>query len=113
MEGSGLSLSGGGELSRSPVEGSGLRWRGAIADGGERSQVEGSDRRWRGVVSGGGERSHVVRSDRWWRGAVSRAARQPEAQPVVLPNSKCSARTLSHSELPVQFILVQFFFLGL
>ena len=66
MEGSGLSLSGGGELSRSPVKESGLRWREAIAGGRERSQVgwewsqvEGSGLRWRGAVSAGGERSQV------------------------------------------------------
>ena len=68
------------------MEGSGLRWRGAVAGGEERSQV-GSDRRWRGAIPGGVERSLVVgsglrwrgaeerslveASDRWWRGAVS------------------------------------------
>ena len=56
------------------MEGSGLRWRGAITGGGERSPVElsdqeGSDRVWRGAVSVGGvERSLVeVR----WRGAIT------------------------------------------
>ena len=42
------------------MEGSGLRWRGAIADGGERSQVEGSGLRWRGEIADGGERSQVA-----------------------------------------------------
>ena len=41
------------------MEGSGLRWRGSIASGGERS------------VSRGGERSLVEGSDRLWRRAVS------------------------------------------
>ena len=41
------------------MERSGLRWREAIASGGERSQVKGSDGRWRKAVSGGGEQSLV------------------------------------------------------
>ena len=55
------------------MEGSGLRWRGAIA-GGERSLVEGSGLRWR-VVEGSGLRWRGAiageGSDRWWREAVS------------------------------------------
>ena len=46
------------------MEGSGLRWRGAVSGGWERSLVERSDR-------GGGERSQVEGSDRWLRRAVS------------------------------------------
>ena len=82
------------------MEGTDRRWRGAIADGGERSQVEGSDHwcqsgggersqaegsglRSRGAIAGGGERrgaiaggaeserSQVEGSDRRWRGAIA------------------------------------------
>ena len=55
----------------SQVEASGLRWRGAIAGGGERSQVEASGLRLRGAVAGGGERSQVEGRGLRWRGAVS------------------------------------------
>ena len=52
-------VSGHGGVERSLVEGSGLRWRGAIVGGGERLQMEGIDRRVRSGlrrrVSGGGE----------------------------------------------------------
>ena len=54
MERSGVS---GGE--ESLVEGSGLRFKGAVSGEGERSQVEGGGLRWRGEVSGGGEWSQV------------------------------------------------------
>ena len=63
-------------MERSVVEGSGLRWREAVADEGEQSQVQKSDLRWRGAVSGGGERSlvegavSVEGSYRWWMRVV-------------------------------------------
>ena len=59
MEGSDLY-----RVERSLVEGSGLRWRGAVSSGGEWSQAEGSDRWWSGVIAGGGERSLVEGSGR-------------------------------------------------
>ena len=38
--------------------------------------MDGSDLRWRGAiaVAGGGERSKAERSDLWWRGEVSGGA---------------------------------------
>ena len=52
----------------SQVEGwewSGLRWRGAIASGGELSpsQVEGSYHWWMGAIAGGGKRKIAIRAD--------------------------------------------------
>ena len=67
------------------MEGSGLRWRRAIAGGGEQSQVEGPvsgggnrspvegsglKSRWN-VVSGAGERSKVEGSGLRWRSAIA------------------------------------------
>ena len=77
-------MAGGGK--RSQVEGSSVRWREAIACGGERLLVEelterspgrgaiavgGSDRAiMGGRLAGGEERSQVERSDRRWKGSV-------------------------------------------
>ena len=53
------------------MEGSGLRWRGAISGRGKRSQVEGSGLMWRGAVRGEGKRSLVEGSGLRWRGAIA------------------------------------------
>ena len=57
---------------QSQVEGSDLRWRGALSGGGERSQVDGGERSqegsgltWMGAIAGAEERSQVGGSDRW------------------------------------------------
>ena len=49
----------------------GLRWRGAIADGGDLSLVKGSGLRCRGAIAGGGEQSQVEGSGLKRRGAGS------------------------------------------
>ena len=87
-------MAGGGK--RSQVEGSSVRWREAIACGGERLLVEelterspgrgaiavgGSDRAiMGGRLAGGEERSQVERSDRRWRGAVSGGGERWQAE---------------------------------
>ena len=82
--------------------------RGAIAGGGERSKVNGSDRsrlvegsglRWRGAiaVASGGDRSLLDGRDHWWRGPVSSEPVSSGHWQVFPP--KNSAKVLIHNGL--------------